>query len=196
MGEQMGNVCTRSRGQDSAASIGAAGAECRGNNRLLLLRWALLGLLALVGAAAESGKVKARFKTVEILVTEYQPLWQDEVSDLKQDSLVLSILGGAPGYFIELGAHDGFFFSNTLTLERQFNWTGLCIEPNHRNIFKLAHREGCRVISALVADTDGEMVDFKVFDEGPSAIPSHQDKVWAQPCPGGWFVPSLLGSCS
>jgi hypothetical protein len=51
------------------------GAERRGTKSLLLLLVAIFCLLD-VGAAEE---VKARFKTVEILVTEYQPQWEDEV---------------------------------------------------------------------------------------------------------------------
>ena len=34
------------------------------------------------------------------------------------------------GYFIEVGAHDGVFQSNTLNLEKELGWTGLLIEPS------------------------------------------------------------------
>lgn len=34
------------------------------------------------------------------------------------------------GYYVEAGAFDGITHSNTLTLERHFNWTGLLIEPH------------------------------------------------------------------
>lgn len=34
------------------------------------------------------------------------------------------------GYFVEAGALDGVFSSNTLEVERQLNWTGLLIEPD------------------------------------------------------------------
>ena len=34
------------------------------------------------------------------------------------------------GYFIEVGAHDGIFQSNTLNLEKELGWTGLLIEPS------------------------------------------------------------------
>ena len=166
-GGEVGQVFIRTRGEDGGAASLAGAERRRGTNRLQLLLVALFSLLA-VGAA---GEVKARFKTVEILVTEYQPEWEDEASHCGQDALVLDVLGKAPGYFIELGAHDGFHFSNTRVLEQDFNWTGLCIEPNHRNIFKLAHREGCRVMSALVADQDGDMVDFKVFEDEGEELP-------------------------
>lgn len=34
------------------------------------------------------------------------------------------------GYFVELGANDGFSQSNTYLLQEKFQWTGLLIEPN------------------------------------------------------------------
>ena len=34
------------------------------------------------------------------------------------------------GFFIEAGAADGEWFSNTLYFERHHGWTGLLVEPN------------------------------------------------------------------
>ena len=34
------------------------------------------------------------------------------------------------GFFIEVGAHDGIFQSNTLSLEKDLGWTGILIEPS------------------------------------------------------------------
>ena len=34
------------------------------------------------------------------------------------------------GFFIEAGAGDGINISNTYVLEKQYNWNGLCVEPN------------------------------------------------------------------
>ena len=41
------------------------------------------------------------------------------------------------GFFIEAGAYDGEVYSNTLQLERRYNWTGLLVEPNPDNFVKL-----------------------------------------------------------
>lgn len=40
------------------------------------------------------------------------------------------------GYFVELGANNGFKQSNTLYLEHKFGWSGLLIEPSPENYKK------------------------------------------------------------
>lgn len=51
-------------------------------------------------------------------------------SQAKQDEVVHGILQKKNGFFLEIGAHDGQYISNTLWLEKQHNWTGLLIEGN------------------------------------------------------------------
>jgi FkbM family methyltransferase len=41
------------------------------------------------------------------------------------------------GIFIEVGAHDGIFSSNTKLLEESYNWTGILIEPSENLFSKL-----------------------------------------------------------
>ena len=41
------------------------------------------------------------------------------------------------GFFIEAGAYDGEFLSNTLSLEEKRNWTGLLVEPDQDSILKI-----------------------------------------------------------
>lgn len=50
------------------------------------------------------------------------------------------------GVFIELGAVDGIYISNTKYLEDNFNWTGLLIEPNYKEFKKLEiNRTNCLI---------------------------------------------------
>uniref|UniRef100_K1S2G7 Methyltransferase FkbM domain-containing protein n=1 Tax=Magallana gigas TaxID=29159 RepID=K1S2G7_MAGGI len=51
-------------------------------------------------------------------------------SQVKQDEVVYEILQKKKGFFLEIGAHDGQYLSNTLWLEKQHKWTGLLIEGN------------------------------------------------------------------
>lgn len=51
-------------------------------------------------------------------------------SQLRQDLFVLFVTNFKQnGYFIEAGASDGITSSNTFTLEKNFNWNGILIEP-------------------------------------------------------------------
>ncbi|XP_042884910.1 protein Star-like [Penaeus japonicus] len=44
---------------------------------------------------------------------------------------ILDVLKGKRnGFFLEAGALDGYYQSNTFFLERDYNWTGLLVEPN------------------------------------------------------------------
>ncbi|XP_061170000.1 uncharacterized protein LOC133179224 [Saccostrea echinata] len=51
-------------------------------------------------------------------------------SEARQDETVYKIFPKIGGFFIELGANDGLYLSNTIWLERQHGWTGLLIEAN------------------------------------------------------------------
>ncbi|XP_066973198.1 uncharacterized protein [Macrobrachium rosenbergii] len=46
-----------------------------------------------------------------------------------------------PGFFVEAGALDGEFLSNTLWLEQTHGWTGLLIEPDEANFFHLQNKQ-------------------------------------------------------
>lgn len=51
-------------------------------------------------------------------------------SQLGQDIAVVKFYNNKrSGFFVEIGANDGVFFSNTLLLEEKYNWKGICAEP-------------------------------------------------------------------
>ena len=57
------------------------------------------------------------------------------------------------GVFIELGAIDGIFISNTKYFEDNFNWTGILIEPNTFEYEKLKkNRPNCYLFNNLVSN--------------------------------------------
>jgi len=58
-----------------------------------------------------------------------------------QDERVLEFLGELRGgFFVEVGAHNGFFCSNTYRLEQDWGWQGICVEPAPQYLWWLSHR--------------------------------------------------------
>lgn len=82
------------------------------------------------------------------------------VSQFGQDKFVLEEIfpGKKDGTFIEVGAHDGIYISNTLVMER-LGWDGLCIEANPKHIDSL-RKNRKRPIHACVTNLPKEEVDF------------------------------------
>lgn len=86
-------------------------------------------------------------------------------SQIGQDKWVHSILGDKKdGYFIELGACDGLYYSNTLFFERNLNWNGICIEPNDLYFKELQKNRKCNVSNDLVYSVEGENVEFALCE--------------------------------
>ena len=47
------------------------------------------------------------------------------------------------GYFVDIGAYDGINYSNTLYLEKNLNWSGICIEPDVKTYESLIINRNC-----------------------------------------------------
>ncbi len=76
-------------------------------------------------------------------------------AQLLQDLWVLwESLGRAPGVFLDIGAGDGKYLSNTLLLE-QSGWSGVLVEPNLRYYSELAKRRS-PAIQKCVWDVDDQ----------------------------------------
>lgn len=74
-------------------------------------------------------------------------------SQLGQDLLVIDILNGKRGgYFLDTGASDGVSSNNTLLLERYYDWTGLCIEPNRSFFEDLIRNRSCTCYNSCLYD--------------------------------------------
>lgn len=75
-------------------------------------------------------------------------------SQIGQDLWVTgpALRGKRGGYFVDVGAYDGVQFSNTLLLEREYGWTGLCVEASETAFESLRRNRACAAVRALVAD--------------------------------------------
>lgn len=97
-----------------------------------------------------------------------------------QDIFVLSALGGKrEGFFLEIGASDPVFISNTYLLESKFNWRGISIEINPSSARRFARKRTSTLVEADALQIDyldllrsagaPERVDYLQVDIDPSA---------------------------
>lgn len=60
---------------------------------------------------------------------DYDSLKAKSKSELDQDLFVISVVGKSDGFFVDIGAADGFSVSNTKLLE-DMGWKGILVEPS------------------------------------------------------------------
>jgi FkbM family methyltransferase len=75
-----------------------------------------------------------------------------------QDKWIVEALlpGMESGVFVDVGAHDGVSFSNTLYLEQRLGWTGLAVEPIPEIFEKLRSNRRCAVVNGCVGSQSGK----------------------------------------
>ena len=61
-----------------------------------------------------------------------------------------------PGFFIEIGAHNGEYLSNTLYYEESLNWKGICIEASPLLFEKCEKRRKCLSLNYAICNKEGE----------------------------------------
>jgi FkbM family methyltransferase len=84
-------------------------------------------------------------------------------SQIGQDQWVHSILGNKKnGFFVELGACDGLYLSNTLFFEKNLDWNGICIEPNDIFFKELQKNRKCILSNELVYSEENIEIDFSL----------------------------------
>ena len=91
---------------------------------------------------------------------------QLSVSQLGQDIWVLEQTNYKKGgFFIEFGATDGVLISNTWLLESEFDWNGICAEPNPKYFKQLKRNRKCLVSAECIGSVTGESVEFLLADD-------------------------------
>lgn len=88
----------------------------------------------------------------------------ESYSQLKQDLMVLFFLGNNPGYFVEFGACDGIYYSNTFLLETYHGWSGILAEPSIYYHKTLKEKRLSKIETLCVSDKSGDTVDFVEVD--------------------------------
>lgn len=93
-------------------------------------------------------------------------------SQIGQDQYYIENIskGKRGGTFLDIGANDGFFDSNTAALELDYGWTGLCIEANPTLIDTLkASRPNSKVVNCAVWHSPGE-IQLEVSDSNRDGV--------------------------
>jgi FkbM family methyltransferase len=63
------------------------------------------------------------------------------------------------GFFVDVGAHDGVYLSNTYLLEKRYHWKGICVEANRGTFESLKVARSATCINACV-DSGVRSVQF------------------------------------
>lgn len=87
--------------------------------------------------------------------TYYSQFQQDKISHeiLFQDM--------KDGVFVDIGAHNGVTFSNTLFFEKELGWTGLCIEPIPEVFQQLQQNRKCKCIQGCISNSPKDSLFFR-----------------------------------
>jgi FkbM family methyltransferase len=99
--------------------------------------------------------IKNKIYDPKYLGQAQQDKWVLEVSNFKKD-----------GYFVDLGAYDGFSYNSTYILEKKFGWNGICIEANAKNYKKMVHKykRNCICVNGCI---DYAEHDVQFINSGP-----------------------------
>jgi hypothetical protein len=84
--------------------------------------------------------------------------WNGQVEQDKLISLLTKNMTN--GFFVDLAANGAEHLSNTLSLERHFNWKGLCIEANPVYWNELGRFRSCTVLGAVIGKQANEQILF------------------------------------
>ena len=91
-------------------------------------------------------------------------------SQCGQDRTVRDIFAGKRGgYFLELASNEAFYISNTVTLEQQLGWSGLCVEANEKYAYDYRGRS-CLLVQAVMGTRNDEEVAFDMAGSGGGIV--------------------------
>jgi FkbM family methyltransferase len=92
--------------------------------------------------------------------------------------------GERGGFFLDIGAHDGKSYSNSLFFEQHLDWKGICIEPNPTVFEILRENRNCTCLNVCASSKEGTVIFQKIsgYPEMLSGIydetnKSHQDLI-------------------
>ena len=117
------------------------------------------------------------FKPPNHILTKTLQLAEKSISERYQDLFVLSELEfKRDGFFVEFGASNGFFGSNTYLLEKEFGWTGILSEPAKIWHSELRKNRNVHIVTDCIWKDTGSILSFNEVDNASlSTISSFSD---------------------
>jgi len=99
---------------------------------------------------------------------------QSSYSQYGQDRYVAETVfkGKRNGFFVEAGAGDGLYISNTLLLERQYGWTGVLVEPTGAFLQLARNRPNCRLECTCLASVHRPVTLIEISDAAQAELSS------------------------
>lgn len=119
-------------------------------------------------------------KQLEILSLNNKNCGSISNAQLAQDLFVLDYLKQKRnGFFVEFGATDGQYLSNTFLLEKEFGWTGILAEPAKAWRDRLHKNRDCIIDHRCVWSKSDEVLTFNETREGElSTVDLFVDADW------------------
>jgi FkbM family methyltransferase len=59
------------------------------------------------------------------------------------------------GFFLDVGAYDGVYLSNSYVLEKRYGWRGICVEANPDSFRLLQKNRSATCVNVCLAETEG-----------------------------------------
>jgi len=106
-------------------------------------------------------------KLVKEMVVKSENLPEDTYQNIKsqnlQDLIALDLFGfKRKGVFIEAGACDGILNSNTFLLEKNYEWTGLLVEPISEYYIQLEQNRDVITSNVAISEVNNKQLDFLI----------------------------------
>jgi FkbM family methyltransferase len=87
---------------------------------------------------------------------KYEPFYHDLYNDLFYKNVIFP--NKKNGYFVEVGALDGFLMSQSFIFEKQLDWNGIVVEPNPIWKDGLNLHRNCDVSTKAISNKRGKMI--------------------------------------
>lgn len=93
-------------------------------------------------------------------------LSKESTSQIFQDLFVLNETDfKTDGYFVEIGAADGKYFSNSYILEKKYSWKGLVVEPARVWHEQLRKNRDCHISTDCIHEESNIKIEFIETDK-------------------------------